>query len=419
MEVAEALSHLPGLAFFDSASESHAANPISIVSAAPFEIVSGHIDRDWDLLREKTNLRAGVATADLGLPLGFAAGTVDYDSAFSFGLYDQALYYDHRIGTWHELGELSKQIRWSSDATQPSSPAQTLDFRSQMDRETYLRIVRRAQEYIGEGDIYQVNLAHRFVSPFPGPTTDAFSFYQSLRHHSPAPCAAYLDLGGRQILSASPESFLRISGRRARTRPIKGTRPRRADPQADEKSLYDLLTSPKEIAELVMITDLERNDLGQVSDWGSVVVRELLAMERFEQVFHLVSTVESTLRAEVDHLTAFRACFPGGSITGAPKKRAREIIAELEPAARGVYTGAIGWFGFNQESHFSIAIRTVVIEGGEAHFHVGAGIVADSVPELEYQETLDKASGILLAAERWPASGTTAPLTRFLHESHS
>ena len=153
-----------------------------------------------------------------------------------------------------------------------------------------------------------------------------------------------------------------------------------------------------------MITDLERNDLGQICEFGSVTVKELLKLERHEQVFHLVSTVEGKLRPEIDAVTALRACFPGGSITGAPKKRAREIIAELECEPRGLYTGAIGYFGFNGESQFNIAIRTVVMESGSAHFHVGAGIVADSIPEKEWQETLDKAAGILLAAERFGES---------------
>jgi anthranilate/para-aminobenzoate synthase component I len=149
-----------------------------------------------------------------------------------------------------------------------------------------------------------------------------------------------------------------------------------------------------------MITDLERNDLGAVCEYGSVSVKELLKLESFEQVFHMVSTVEGRLRRDVDQIDALRRCFPGGSITGAPKKRAREIIAELEPTPRGLYTGALGWFGFNGESHFNIAIRTVVLEDRTAHFHVGAGIVADSVPDKEWEETLDKAAGILLAAER-------------------
>ena len=172
----------------------------------------------------------------------------------------------------------------------------------------------------------------------------------------------------------------------------------------DAQLAYELQTSPKENAELVMITDLERNDLGQVCEYGSVAVSELLKLERHEQVFHLVSTVDGRLRPEMDHVEALRACYPGGSITGAPKKRAREIIAELEPAPRGLYTGALGWIGFNGESQFSIAIRTVAVEGRTAHFHVGAGIVADSIPEMEWLETLDKASGILLAAERLHSS---------------
>jgi len=242
-----------------------------------------------------------------------------------------------------------------------------------------------------------VNLAHRFSADWEG---DPFAFYEALRHYSPAPHGAFLRLDGRGVLSTSPESFLKMSGRAIRTRPIKGTRPRRADANADALSAYELRSSAKETAELVMITDLERNDLGAVCEYGSVNVKELLKLERFEHVFHLVSTVEGQLREDVDQVEALRRCFPGGSITGAPKKRAREIIAELEPAPRGLYTGALGWFGFNGESQFNIAIRTVVVENGGAHFHVGAGIVADSIPEKEWEETLDKAAGILLAAER-------------------
>jgi aminodeoxychorismate synthase component I len=389
VEVASALGHLPGLVFFDSALES-TGDPISIIAAAPMEVLRGHIDRDWETVRVAIRERSSGAAPDLGLPLGFAAGCVEYDGAFHFGMYEQALYYRHRTGEWSELGELSQQLGSPS-----SAPAAAVRFLSESTPADYIASVRRAQEYIAAGDIYQVNLAHRFTAEYAGAP---FALYEALRQHSPAPYAAYMDVGDKQILSTSPESFLRLSGRHARTRPIKGTRPRRADHDADEKSAYDLITSPKELAELLMITDLERNDLGMVSEWGSVIVRELLALERFEQVFHLVSTIESTLRSDVDHATAFRYCFPGGSITGAPKKRAREIIAELEPAPRGVYTGALGWFGFNEESQFNIAIRTVVTEQGRAHFHVGAGIVADSRPEQEWQETLDKAAGILRAA---------------------
>lgn len=391
-EVALRCRHLPGLVFFDSASETGAAGRHSIVAAAPSEILAGNSPADWQKLRAEIARRQAGDPIDHGLPCGMAAGFVDYDGSFCFGFYDDLLVYRHDDQSWHASGDLAARLI-------PGRPAaaEKPRFATKITSEDFCRMVRRAKDYIAAGDIYQVNLSHRFTSPWHG---DPMRFYGALRHYSAAPYAAYLDLGGRAILSSSPESFLKMSGRGISTRPIKGTRPRRADAGADERSAYDLITSPKEIAELVMITDLERNDLGQVCEYGSVRVAELLKLERHEQVFHLVSTVEGVLRPGVDHVTALQSCFPGGSITGAPKKRAREIIAEIEPEPRGLYTGAIGYFGFNGESQFNIAIRTVVIENEAAHFHVGAGIVADSIPEMEYEETLHKAAGILLAAER-------------------
>lgn len=411
VEVAARCRHLPGCVFFDTALEGRGREELSIVAACPTEIVRGHSDADWRRLQAALEARRCESSCDDGLPRGFAAGFVEYDGTFCFGLYDAPLIFRHHDETWWSAGEerawphdlprtdsLSDHRRAAGGTAGHSVPPR---FSSTLSREVFCAMVARAQAYIAAGHIYQVNLAHRFTAPWAG---DAFPFYETLRHYSPAPYGTFLDLGGRQILSTSPESFLRMSGSTVRTRPIKGTRPRRAELKADEKSAYDLLTSPKEIAELVMITDLERNDLGQVCEYGSVAVTELLKLERYEQVFHLVSTVEGRLRPEIDQVTALRACFPGGSITGAPKKRAREIIAELEPEPRGLYTGAIGWLGFNGESQFNIAIRTVVAEPGQMHFHVGAGIVADSVPEKEWQETLDKAAGILLAAERMGAA---------------
>jgi para-aminobenzoate synthetase component I len=393
-EVAAACAHLPGRVFFDTALEGGEAGQLSIVAAAPCELVRGSATSDWAALREAVAGRAGGPHCDDGLPAGFAAGFVEYDGAFCFGIYEDALIYRHAEQRWFEIGDLASRLRPGTMTPPPEGPRFVL----QLPRERFCRRVARAQEYIAAGDIYQVNLAHRFAAQWEG---EAFAFYETLRHYSPAPYAAFLELDGRAILSTSPESFLKISGRAIRTRPIKGTRPRRAEANTDALSAYDLRNSPKEAAELVMITDLERNDLGAICEYGSVHVKELLKLEAYEQVFHLVSTVEGCLREEVDHVAALRACFPGGSITGAPKKRAREIIAELEPEPRGVYTGALGWFGFNGESQFNIAIRTVVVESGRAHFHVGAGIVADSVPDKEWQETLDKAAGILLAAERY------------------
>jgi anthranilate/para-aminobenzoate synthase component I len=273
--------------------------------------------------------------------------------------------------------------------------------------------VHRAKEYIAAGDIYQVNLSHRFQCEVAASPVEV---YRALRQANPAPYAAYLDIGEAQILSSSPECFLKINGRHVVTRPIKGTRPVGCDPG-------ELLASPKDNAELLMITDLERNDVGKVCEYGSVRVRQLRRVETYATVHHLVATVEGTLRREVDHLDCVRACFPGGSITGAPKIRAMQIIDELEPVARGVYCGAIGYFGPNGESRFNIAIRTVVYQpvgrapgpfqagrstanGGAARsatgrltFHAGAGIVADSDPDAEYDEVLAKAQGIFHAIE--------------------
>ena len=393
VEIAGRCLHLPDVVFFDTSLESSAAGEISIVAANPSQIIEGSSDADWAALQATLDAHRVAKLCDDAIPHGFAAGYVEYDGAFRFGIYENALVHRHADQTWIEIGDLRSQLAAPASTPRMASP----QFQPTLDRQCYCEMVARALEYIAAGDIYQVNLAHRFTAEWSG---DAFAFYEALRHYSPAPHAAFLQSGARAILSASPELFLKMSGRSIRTRPIKGTRPRRADLHADEKSAYDLITSPKEIAELVMITDLERNDLGQVCDFGSVTVSELLKLERFEQVFHLVSTVDGSLRDEVDHVTALRACFPGGSITGTPKKRAREIIAELEPEPRGLYTGAIGWFGFNGESQFNIAIRTAIVEPGLAHFHAGAGIVADSIPAKEWQETLDKAAGILLAAER-------------------
>jgi anthranilate/para-aminobenzoate synthase component I len=262
-----------------------------------------------------------------------------------------------------------------------------------MGREDFLGMVERAQEYIAAGDIYQVCLSHRFTALGD---FDAWHYYELLRRHSPAPYAAYLDGGDVRVVSASPECFLRMRGRDILTRPIKGTRPRAADASGDQKNSSELVNSPKEVAELTMITDLERNDLGRVCDYGTVEVPMLLQLEAFKQVFHLVSTVRGRMRADVSHVRALRECFPGGSITGAPKKRAMEIIAELESVPRGVYTGAIGYFGFDGTSEFSIAIRTAVFERGRASFHAGAGIVADSIPGHEWEETWQKAAALIL-----------------------
>jgi para-aminobenzoate synthetase component 1 len=261
-------------------------------------------------------------------------------------------------------------------------------------RETFIAAVDTAQRYIRTGDIYQVNLTQRLSAELP---FAAWNLFERLADVSPAPFSAYLDCGGFQLVSSSPELFLRLSGSHIQTRPIKGTRPRSLDAAEDARLAYELQTSPKEQAELVMITDLLRNDLGRACEFGSVQVPDLLRLEKFAQVQHLVSTIEGRLRPDVTHLGALASCFPGGSISGAPKFRAMEIIDELEPVSRGPYCGALGYLGFNRESQLSIIIRTAICKDGVAHFPVGAGIVADSDPAAEYEETLAKARGFFAA----------------------
>jgi len=254
----------------------------------------------------------------------------------------------------------------------------------------YCAAVGHVKDYIAAGDVYQVNLSQRFAVPIE---MDAWDVYLRLRKRNPAPYAAYLNLGDFCIVSSSPECFLRYDPgtRLVETSPIKGTRPRSADPAEDERLASELTLSEKDMAENVMIVDLERNDLGRVCEFGSVVVPQLAAVESHPTVHHLVSTVVGRLRHDCDSVDLLTACFPGGSITGAPKIRAMEIIDEIEPVRRGVYTGSIGCLGFDGSVNLNIVIRTAVVQDGTCFLHVGGGIVADSDPELEYQETLDKA----------------------------
>lgn len=383
-EVARRLAHLPGLVFLDSALERPGA--VSKVAACPEAVIEGESAADWERLRAALATRAGGA--------GMAAGYVEYEGRFRFGLYERVLTFFHDTGQWLETGGLEEMM-----AEPAAGGNERIGFRPEMARADYEAMVRRAQEYISSGDIYQANLAHRFSGVWNGRIEEALRYYARLRECSPAPYAGLICTEERVIASSSPELFLRIEGREVVTRPIKGTRARAGDAAADERAARELEGSAKERAELVMITDLERNDLGQVCEYGGVEVRELLKLERYAQVHHLVSTVAGRLRADVDHVAALRACFPGGSVTGAPKKRAREIIAELEPGKRGAYTGAMGYFGYDGRSAFNIAIRTAVLgRDGRAHFHAGAGIVADSDPGKEWEETLWKAAGLLRAA---------------------
>jgi len=273
-------------------------------------------------------------------------------------------------------------------ATAPANPV----FHSNFTREAYLAAVERVREYIRAGDIFQANISQRFEARWPG---TSFDFYRQLTAANPAPFAAFFQGEGYAVASVSPERFLRVDeAGRVETRPIKGTRPRGATPAEDRRLAEELLRSEKDRAENVMIVDLLRNDLSKVCAPGSVEVPALCALESHPTVHHLESTVTGALEWGRTAADLLRAAFPGGSITGAPKVRAMEIITELEPVARGVYCGAIGWLGASGAMDSSIAIRTVTLRDGTAWFHAGGGIVADSAPEREFQETLDKAAGI-------------------------
>ena len=293
-------------------------------------------------------------------------------------------------------------------APEMNSATQPAELTCNFTRDAYLQAVQRAHEYIAAGDIYQVNLSRRFTAALDGGDAPASlaDLYLRLRRANPAPYAAYVGLGeGRAVLSSSPELFLELGpGGRVLTRPIKGTRPRRpGDAAFNRRMRRDLLASPKDRAELVMIVDLERNDLGRVCSYGSIRVAEPRAVEAYAAVYHTVATVEGRLHPDRTAVDLVRATFPGGSITGAPKVRSMQIIAELEPTRRSVYTGAVGYLSPRSAAEpsgrcvLNIAIRTLLADWPRVHLQVGGGIVADSEPEAEFDETTDKARAMLAA----------------------
>ncbi len=327
------------------------------------------------------------------------------------GLYDWVIAQDHAAGrSWliarplpdgdyrraqRRMDEVERRLLEGGGTPLPESDRQLPPPRpSSFTREGYIDAIRRAKEYIAAGDIYQVCLSQRFEVPL---SLSPWRLYSRLRDVSPVPYSAYLELGDLAVASASPELFLRKEGQRVETRPIKGTRPRGRTPEEDHLLAEELRSSEKDRAENVMIVDLLRNDLGRVCRAGTVRWPELFTVESYSTVHHLVSSVEGVLEDRYDALSLLKSCFPGGSVTGCPKIRAMEIIDELEPTQRGAYCGSIGFVGFNGNMDTSIVIRTVVVKGGTAYFQVGGAIVADSDPESEYQETLDKARAIVLA----------------------
>lgn len=262
------------------------------------------------------------------------------------------------------------------------------------DRETFERNVARAVEYVHAGDVFQVNLSLRLLQKWEG---DPIDLYRTLRSINPSPYMTFIELGETVVVGASPEQLLKVEGESIASRPIAGTRRRGVDEAEDERKIAELLGDEKERAEHLMLVDLERNDLGRVSRYGSVHVDEFMSVERYSHVLHIVSNVTGQLREECDLFDAIVALFPGGTITGAPKIRSMEIIEELEPECREIYTGSIGWIGYDGNAELNIAIRSILLKDGVASVQAGAGIVADSHPHFEYRESLKKAAASLLA----------------------
>jgi anthranilate synthase component 1 len=278
----------------------------------------------------------------------------------------------------------------------PSPDGAPIDVTSNVSREQFEQMVRTAKEYIAAGDVYQVVLSQRFETKLGA---DPFTVYRALRHVNPSPYMYFIRMGDRSIVGSSPEMLVRVEGRRVETHPIAGTRPRGRNEEEDQRLAEELKRNEKERAEHVMLVDLGRNDIGRVAAYGTVKVPTYMTLERYSHVMHLVSIVEGKLADEHDRLDALVACFPAGTVSGAPKVRAMEIISELENRRRGVYAGAVGYLDFAGNLDFCITIRTVLIEHGRAYVQAGAGIVADSNPAAEYEETRDKARAVIRALE--------------------
>lgn len=328
------------------------------------------------------------------------AEDAEHIAEMAVGIYEWAVIVDHRRQKSYLIGHCTQQ-KWQDLIKQFSQLPARSDYQafrvvseinSNMDKDTYVHAFNRIKQYLKEGDCYQVNLAQRFVADCEG---DPWTAYQTLRKLNAAPFGCYLNLPEVQILSSSPERFLKLTDHIVETKPIKGTRPRKQDYAEDQQQIKNLQASNKDRAENLMIVDLLRNDISKTCKSGSVKVPVLFDVESYATVHHLVSTVTGILADDQHALDLLKSCFPGGSITGAPKIRSMEIIEELEPNRRGVYCGAIGYIGFNGNMDTNIAIRTLVHSESTIRFWAGGGIVNDSVAEDEYQESFDKAAAML------------------------
>lgn len=326
------------------------------------------------------------------------AGAVAYDGEFTLGVFKQWGCWDQEKISWCEGEDWVEGLanKYASCSSRQPAP-EKLQLQPCWNKESFIAAVQQAKEHIARGDIYQINLSQAFASSCLDQSH--FELYRQLAANSPAPLAGHMQFGDFEIISSSPELFLAFDGKEVITKPIKGTRPRADDCEQDLQLQRELLESSKERAELVMITDLLRNDLGQFCHYGSVKVEKLCALESFSQVHHMVSTIHGHMRPDYDCWSALQACFPGGSITGAPKCMAMRLIEQLEPSPRGYYTGCMGFSLPDGRAKFNILIRSLIRQGTNMSYHVGAGIVADSDAEAEYLETLAKAKGIRMALD--------------------
>ncbi len=407
LEAAARLAGRPGRVLLHSSRDDDGLGRTSFVASDPVQTVEARgrrvvvrdaegravVDTDadpFDVLEELTATRTAIGYLgyDLGrtiedLPCIAAADTSAPD--MWFGLYDQV-----QIQQFGTTGSGAFVARAQGLLT-PLKPPRFGELRAEVERSEYAGAVERLLEYIRAGDVYQANLARRLRAPILE-DGDALGLYAALIEHSPCAYGALIEAPGVRVVSGSPERFLSRTGNRLETRPIKGTRRRTGDPVRDRELAAQLAADEKERAEHLMIVDLERNDLGRVARTGTVQVDSLGRVVELPTLFHMISTVSCELRPDVGVAAILRATFPGGSITGAPKVRAMQIIEELEPTRRGVYTGAIGRIGPGGAIDLSIAIRTAVLCDGALHLHVGGGIVADSTAEREYTETEDKAA---------------------------
>jgi anthranilate synthase component 1 len=295
-----------------------------------------------------------------------------------------------------EIARIETLLRTPMEPPAPSAKSGEIQVRSNFEKDDYLKSVAKAKEYIAAGDIFQVVLSQRFEVDLQTPP---FEIYRALRIVNPSPYMYYLKMPDTTIVGSSPEMLVKIQGRDAAYRPIAGTRPRGANDAEDERLAKELLADEKERAEHIMLVDLGRNDLGRVSKYGTVRVEELMFIERYSHVMHLVSSLRGELREGADRLETLMACFPAGTVSGAPKVRAMEIIDELEPTRRGVYSGAVLYLDFSNNLDSCIAIRTLVVKGNKGYIQAGGGLVADSVPENEYQETVNKSKALLRAIQ--------------------